>query len=102
MKNQESKIKRLEIAVISLSILFVLSIFVSMYGFYQIKSLSDKIPSYKEIKEDIKFIKNNYPRTKEKIVAGYEYTKEKTSAAKEVVNDKVSDAKKSLIKYLEK
>lgn len=84
----EKRIKRLEIAVIILTILFVLSIFISIYTVSQITMLSNKIPSYKEIKEDIKFIKSAYVvseskvkemHIQEKLTKGYNYTTEKTS-----------------------
>ena len=82
----EKKIKRLEIAVVVLSILFVFSIFVSIYAVSQITMLANKIPDYKEVKEDIKFLKGAYDVTsekadslhvKEKVVKGYDYTVEK-------------------------
>lgn len=84
----EKKIKRLEIAVVILSILFVFSIFVSIYAVSQITMLSNKIPSYSEVKEDIKFLKGAYEVTankadslhlKEKVVKGYDYTVDKAS-----------------------
>jgi len=82
----EKKIKRLEIAVITLSIMFVISIFVSIYAITQIKLVAAKIPDYKEIKEDLKVLKSVYVygstkvdsmHVKEKVVKGYDYTVEK-------------------------
>ena len=84
----EKRIKRLEIAVIVLTIVFVLSIFVSIYTVSQITMLSNKTPSYKEVKEDIKFIKTAYVISESKVremhiqenlTKGYNYTTEKTS-----------------------
>lgn len=84
----EKKIRRLEIAVVVLSILFVFSIFVSIYAVSQITMLSNKIPSYTEVKEDIKFLKGAYLVTekkvdslhiKDKVVKGYDYTVDKAS-----------------------
>jgi hypothetical protein len=83
----EKRIKRLEIAVITLSIMFVISIFVSIYAVTQIRLVAAKIPDYKEIKEDLKTLKSVYVygstkvdsmHVKEKIVKGYDYTVEKT------------------------
>lgn len=86
MKNQETRIKRLEMGVIALSVAFVVSICVSIYGFLQIAALSSKLPSYHELKEDVKILKGAYDVTKEKapvvkkaIVDSYEYTKDKAS-----------------------
>lgn len=85
MKNQETRIKRLEIAVIALSVSFVISICVSIFAYMQIATLSSKLPSYHELKEDVKILKGAYevtkkkvPVVKEAIVDGYEYTKNKT------------------------
>ena len=84
----EKRLKRLEIAVVVLSILFVFSIFVSIYAVSQITMLSNKIPSYTEVKEDIKFLKGAYLVTekkvdslhiKDKVVKGYDYTVDKAS-----------------------
>jgi len=105
MNNTEKQIKRLWIAVIVLSILFVTSIGVSIYSAFQIRSVASKIPSYTEIKNDIKTLNNLYkvsevqvPKaynyTKEKAVAGYEYTKEKTSQLFEYIKEKTTDEKK--------
>lgn len=84
MKNQEARIKRLEIAVIALSVAFVVSICVSIFAYMQIAALSSKLPSYHELKEDVKILKGAYEVTKEKapvvkkaIVDSYEYTKDK-------------------------
>lgn len=84
MKTPEQRIKRLEIAVIALSVAFIVSIFVSILAYLQILALSSKIPDYKEIKEDIKVIKQTYEVAKEKapavkkvVVDSYEYTKDK-------------------------
>ena len=86
MKTPENRIKRLEISVITLSIMLVFSLSISIYGTLQIMALSSKIPSYKEIKEDIKLVKNAYefskskaPIVKNAVVDSYEYTKEKAN-----------------------
>lgn len=85
----EKRLKRLEIAVVVLSILFVLSIFVSIYAVSQITMLSNKIPSYTEIKNDIKYIKAAYVvseakvkemHVQETVSKAYNYTSEKTGA----------------------
>lgn len=56
----------------------------SILAYLQILALSSKIPDYKEIKEDIKVIKQTYEVAKEKapvvkkaVVDSYEYTKDK-------------------------
>lgn len=85
----EKRLKRLEIAVVILSILFVLSIFVSIYAVGQITMLANKIPSYTEVKEDIKYIKAAYivseakvkeMHVQETVSKAYNYTSEKTGA----------------------
>ena len=84
----EKRIKRLEIAVITLSIMFVVSIFVSIYAVSQIKLVAAKIPDYKEIKEDLKTLKSVYVygatkvdsmHVKEKAIKAYDYTVDKAS-----------------------
>ncbi len=84
MKNQETRIKRLEIAVVALLVAFVVSICVSIFAYMQIATLSSKLPSYHELKEDVKVLKGAYEVTKEKapvvkkaVVDSYEYTKDK-------------------------
>ena len=86
MKNQETRIKRLEIAVIALAVAFIVSICVSIFAYMQIATLSSKLPSYHELKEDVKILKGAYDVTKEKVpvvkkavVDSYEYTKDKAS-----------------------
>lgn len=82
----DRKTRPLKIAVVVLSILFVFSIFVSIYAVSQITMLSNKIPSYTEVKEDIKFLKGAYLVTEkkvdslhitDKVVKGYDYTVDK-------------------------
>lgn len=84
MNNQEKRIKRLEIGVIALAVAFIFSIGLSIFAYMQIAALSSKLPSYHELKEDIKVIKGAYEVTKEKapvvkkaVVDSYEYTKDK-------------------------
>lgn len=84
MNNQEKRIKRLEIAVVALAFAFVVSIFISIFAYMQIAALSSKLPSYHELKEDVKIIKSAYEVTKDKapvvkkaVVDSYEYTKDK-------------------------
>ena len=102
----EKRIKRLEIMVVILSILFVTSIGVSIYSAFQIRSVASKIPSYTEIKNDIKTLNNLYkvsevqvPKaynyTKEKTVQAYEYSKEKTGQLINFIKDKTTDEKKT-------
>jgi len=86
----EKKIKRLEIAVVCLSILFVVSIFFTMYAITQIKLIADKIPNYTEIKQDVKYLKDAYDSTtkdsvsiKEKITKTYDSALNKSG---EVIN----------------
>lgn len=105
MDNTAKQIKRLWTAVIILSILFITSIGVSIYSVFQIKSVASKIPSYTEIKNDIKALNNLYkvsevqvPKaynyTKEKAVEGYEYTKEKAGQLVDFIKEKTKDDKK--------
>jgi hypothetical protein len=82
----EKRVKRLEITVVALIIMLFISISISIYGVLQVAALTSKIPSYKEIKEDVKILKDVYVVTKEKapvvkdaIVDSYEYTKGKTN-----------------------
>ena len=84
----EKRIKRLEMAVITLAIMFGISLFISFVAVCQIKMLSDKVPDYKEIKEDLKFVKSAYiysatkvdsMHVKEKAVKAYDYTVDKAS-----------------------
>jgi predicted PurR-regulated permease PerM len=100
----EKRIKRLEIAVIILSILFIISVTVSIYSAIQIRTVASKVPSYKEIKEDIKALNNLYkisevkvPKaynyTKEKAVEGYDYTKEKASELMNYFKEKTEENK---------
>lgn len=84
MNNQEKRIKRLEIGVIALAVAFVFSICMSIFAYMQIATLSSKLPSYHELKEDVKIIKGAYEVAKEKtpvvkkaVVDSYEYTKDK-------------------------
>jgi type IV secretory pathway TrbF-like protein len=84
----EKKIRRLEIAVIVLSVLFVVSIFVSVYSVSQITMLANKIPDYKEVKADIKLLNDIYQvssvkadslHVKDNVIKGYDYTVDKAS-----------------------
>lgn len=78
--NQELRIKKLERSVRGLRIAFFLSIVISIIAFYQITVLASKVPSYSELKEDVKTLKkvvDAAPVVKEKAVQGYNYTKDK-------------------------
>lgn len=97
-QNQEQRIKRLETAVRILTVLFILSIGFSIYAFYQITAVTSKIPSYSELKEDVKSIRKLYdksvdavPVVKEKVSDGYNYTKDKVSDGYDYTKEKVSD-----------
>ena len=86
----EKKIKRLELAVVCLSILFVVSIFFTMYAITQIRLIADKIPNYTEIKQDVKYLKDAYVSSstdsvsiKEKITKTYDNALNKSG---EVIN----------------
>lgn len=100
----EKRIKRLEIAVVILSILFIISVTVSIYSAIQIRAVASKVPSYKEIKEDIVALNKLYkisevqvPKaynyTKDKAVKGYDYTKEKASELMDYIKEKTHDKK---------
>jgi predicted PurR-regulated permease PerM len=98
MENQERRIKRLENAVRGLTIVLILSIGFSIYAFYQITAITSSIPSYRELKEDIKSIKNAAPvikekvdYTTEKVADGYNYTKEKVSEGYDYTKEKAND-----------
>lgn len=82
----ERKVKRLQIAVVALGILFVLSICVSIYSAMQIRMVANNLPSYKEIKEDIKTLNSIYCVSKVEVPKAYNYTKEKANVAKEKIN----------------
>lgn len=95
----ETKIKRLQVAVVVLFVLFIISVSTSIYSAIQIKTLTNSIPSYKDIKEDIKALNEiykisetkvpeAYEYTKEKAIEGYEYGKEKTSKLINYIKDK--------------
>lgn len=99
----EKRIKRLERAVITLSILFIISVTVSIYSAIQIRTVASKVPSYKEIKEDIVALNKLYkisevqvPKaynyTKEKAVKGYDYTKEKASELLNYIKEKTKES----------
>ena len=98
MENQERRIKRLENAVRGLTIVLILSIGFSIYAFYQITAITSSIPSYQELKEDIKSIKNADPvikekvdYTTEKVADGYNYTREKVSEGYDYTKEKAND-----------
>lgn len=98
VENQEKRIKRLENAVRGLTIAFILSIAFSVYAFYQITAITSSIPSYHELKEDIKSIKNAVPvikekvdYTTEKVADGYNYTREKVSEGYDYTKEKANN-----------
>lgn len=104
MEQTEKRIKRLERAVIVLSILFIVSVSVSIYSAIQIRTVASKVPSYKEIKEDIQALNKLYkisevqvPKaynyTKEKTIEGYNYTKEKASELMDYIKEKTHEQK---------
>jgi len=97
MENTAKQIKRLWIAVIVLSFLFVTSIGVSIYSAMQIRTVASKIPSYHEIKEDIKTLNNLYKVSEVQVPKAYNYTKEKTSQAYKYSKEKASQ----LVEYFE-
>lgn len=105
MENQERRIKRLENAVRGLTIVLILSIGFSIYAFYQITAITSSIPSYRELKEDIKSLSKIYDKsveavpvvketvnnTKDKVVDGYNYTSEKVSEGYDYTKEKAND-----------
>lgn len=105
MENQERRIKRLENAVRGLTIAFILSVGFSIYAFYQITAITSSIPSYKELKEDVKSLSKIYDKSveavpvvketvngaKDKVVDGYNYTTEKVSEGYDYTKEKASD-----------
>lgn len=105
MENQEHRIKRLENAVRGLTIVLILSIGFSIYAFYQITAITSSIPSYKELKEDVKSLSKIYDRSveavpvvketvngaKDKVVDGYNYTTEKVSEGYDYTKEKAND-----------
>jgi hypothetical protein len=104
-ENQEQRIKRLENAVRALTVFLILSIGFSVFAYYQITSITSKIPSYQELKEDVKSISELYDKsveavpvvkekveyTKDKVVDGYNYTKEKVSDGYDYTKEKAND-----------
>lgn len=105
MENQEKRIKRLENAVRGLTIAFILSIGFSIYAFYQITAITSSIPSYRELKEDVKSLSKIYDKSveavpvvketvngaKDKVVDGYNYTTEKVSDGYDYTKEKAND-----------
>lgn len=87
----EKRIKRLEIAVITLLILFFVSIFFSIYSASQIRTVASKIPDYKEIKEDIKTLNQIYKISEVKIPKAYDYTKNKVNQGYEYSKNKLTE-----------
>lgn len=87
----EKRVKRLEIAVIVLLIMFFVSVFVSIYSAFQIKAVASKIPDYKEIKEDIKTLNQIYKISEVKIPKAYDYTKIKVSQGYEYSKNKLTE-----------
>jgi predicted PurR-regulated permease PerM len=73
----EKRIKRLERAVIVLSVLFVMSVFASIYSAIQIRSVANKIPSYQEIKSDIQTLNKMYKISAVQVPKAYDYASEK-------------------------
>ena len=84
----ETKVKRLQIVVFILSIMFVISVSVSIYAASQIRLIADKLPNYNELKSDVKTLKaayevySNQPdslKLKTKLVKQYDYSIDKVS-----------------------
>ena len=96
LNEMEKRIKRLERAVITLSVLFVISVFASIYSAIQIRSVADKIPSYQEIKEDIKTLNKIYKVSEVQVPKAYNYTKEKAVQSYTYTKEKTNE----LIKYV--
>lgn len=72
-----SRIRRLEIAVVILSIMFLGTLGMSVYCAVQMEALVAKVPSYHEIKEDIKTLNKMYKVSEVQVPKAYNYTKEK-------------------------
>ena len=92
------KVNRLQIAVVILSCLFVVSVSVSIWSAMQIRIVSNSLPNYHEIKEDIKTLNNIYQVTSKKAPAVYNYTKEKAETSYTYTKGKVND----LVDYFKK
>lgn len=88
--NLEKRVKRLEVTIVILAITLVASMGFTVYGITQMLAFKSSIPSYKEIKEDVKQLKGVYNVTKEKAPKVYNYTKEKVSDGYDYTKDKVN------------
>ena len=97
-KHNEYRIKRLEITVVILAVLLLVSVFATVYSAIQIRTVASSIPSYKEIKEDIKTLNNIYKVSEVKIPKAYKYTKEKASQGYDYTKEKATE----LIDYFSK
>jgi hypothetical protein len=94
--HNEKRIKRLEIAVVILSVLLLITSTAAVYSAIQIRTVASSIPSYKEIKEDIKTLNALYKVSEEKLPKAYNYTKDKTVKAYDYTKEKTNE----LIQYL--
>lgn len=82
----DNKIKRLQIAILILSAMFVISVSVSIYAAAQIRLIAEKLPNYNELKNDIKTLKTAYEtytsqpdslKLKTKLIKQYDYSVDK-------------------------
>lgn len=94
----EKRLRRLEIAVITLGLMLVVTFSVSVYCAIQMETLVAKVPSYTEIKEDIKTLNKMYKISEDKLPKAYNYTKEKVGNGYDTLVVKGSH----LIEYLKK
>lgn len=93
-----NRIRRLEIAVVILSIMFLGTLGMSVYCAVQMEALVAKVPSYHEIKEDIKTLNKMYKVSEVQVPKAYKYTKEKVSVGYDYTKEKTSE----LVNYIKK
>lgn len=96
--NLEKRIKRLEKQVLALFIALIVTSLSAIYCAIQIKSIAttvSQIPSYHEIKEDIKTLNKLYQVSEKKIPEAYDYTKDKATKAYDYSKEKSQE----LIQY---
>lgn len=109
LQKLQKQVKRLQIFVGILFFLFLTSVGFTIYGTMQIRTVAsvvDKIPSYKEVREDIKTLKGlinisekkvpeAYNFTKKKAIQGLQYSKEKAEQGYQYSKEKTGE----LIQY---
>ena len=84
----ENKIKRLQSAVIILTVLFFISVSFSIYSAIQIKVIASKMLCYSEIKKDVLELNRLCTISETKFSKSSEYTRDKLSKGLEKLKKK--------------